>query len=97
MSKPARIRAASTAQLNITTTAALIVETPLPERSVVMVRNCSTTSTLYLGFAEADATVESGWPLRPGDIWRGAVAPGLAVWGVASAGTVDVRIMQGAG
>jgi hypothetical protein len=95
--KPARIRTASTAQVSVDTNAVLLVADPLPERSAVMVRNLSTTASLYIAFTEADATTAAGWPLRPGEIWRGAVAPGLEVWGAASAGTIDVRVMQGAG
>jgi hypothetical protein len=95
MSAPSRIRTASVSQVNVDTTASAVLTSAIAERVGVMVRNNHSSSTLYLGFTEAEATVLAGWPIKAGETWTGDLAPGISLYGISSSGTIDVRIMQG--
>lgn len=64
-------------------------------RAKLSVRNNSTTNTLYLGATNA-VTTANGFPLAAGEAYTfdGTTA---AVWGIASAASTDVRVMQEGG
>jgi hypothetical protein len=71
-------------------TAALIADASAT-RQKLTVKNTSSSATLYLG-ASAGVTAGDGFPLGPGEgfTMEGTQA---ALYGVASAGTIDVRVL----
>lgn len=71
-------------------TAALIANTSAT-RQKLTIKNNSATATLYLG-ASASVTTADGFPVGPGEgfTFEGTQA---ALYGVSSAGAIDVRVM----
>ncbi len=83
-------------QVDIGTTPALLIAAALVDRQGVVVKNWSTTTNLYVG-SSAGVSVGTGFPLAPRDNIALDVASGAAVYAVAEAGTVDVRIAESGG
>lgn len=82
-------------QVDITSGAAqLLLAASLTDRAGIVVKNWSGAGTVYLGATAAEATVAAGYPLGAKDALAVDLASGQAVWAVADAGTVDVRISE---
>lgn len=83
----------SASQLDVGTTATLLVPTALTDRSGIIVKN-NGSGTLYIGFTAGEATVAGGYPLTANESMGMDIAAGAEVYGVADAGTIDVRILE---
>lgn len=83
-------------QTNITTVPAQVIPTSLTARSGLVIKNNS-TATLYLAEVAVKATPSVGYPLGAGESLAFDLIAGQEVWGVASAGTIDVRIAESGG
>lgn len=86
--------AGKVSQTNITTSPSLIVPLALADRAGIIVKNNSLTATVYLGYTLLEATTGNGFPLGPTESLGIDLSSGAALYGVASAGTIDVRVME---
>ena len=96
-----RILGASTAsasQTTVGTSATTIVPAALTDRKGVVVKNNNTgTGTIYLGFTAGEASLTSGYPIGPQEALALDVDSGVAVYGIADTGTIDVRLLEAGG
>lgn len=75
----------------------LLIAASLTDRAGMIIKNFSSTETLYVGFTEAETTASNGYPLSPGESLGLDVASGQEVYGVSSSGTIDTRLMEAGG
>jgi hypothetical protein len=88
---------AKASQEDIGTTASVLVPSALTDRAGLILKNNNTSGILYIGFTSGEATTGNGYPIGPGESIGIDVAAGQEVYGIASAGTVDVRLMEAGG
>lgn len=74
--------------ITVATTATAIPTTPLTARKTIMIQNVS-SKKVYIG--GATVTTSTGYELSPGSSREVAAGPGIAYYGIVSAGTADVR------
>lgn len=74
--------------------AANIIPSALTDRQGLIVRNNNTSGVLFIGYALAQATSAIGYPLNPGEAMGIDLQSGEELFGVASTGTIDTRIME---
>lgn len=84
-------------QVDVTTTPVLLVPASLEDRSGILVKHWGTVGDLYLGESAAASALSVGFPLAPRDALAIDLAAGVALYGRASAGTIDVRLVEGGG
>lgn len=87
----------SVSQASVPTSATLLIPSSLTDRNGLVLKNWSTTSTVYLAESSTGATIATGYPLAPRDALALDVAAGAAVWAVSDMGTADMRIAQSGG
>lgn len=75
----------------------VLVGAALTDRSGLIVKNNNATGILFVGFTAAEATTGNGYPIGPGESLGMDIAAGQEVYGVASSGTIDVRILEAGG
>ena len=96
-----RILGATTAtasRINVTTAPLAIVPVALTDRSGVVVKNNNLTAgKLYLGFSAAQAVTTVGYPVGPQEALALDVDAGVAVFAIADAGIIDVRLLEAGG
>jgi hypothetical protein len=94
----ARIQSASTARaskVTVPTPGKVLVDAALSDRKGIIVRNWSTTATLYLGFSPGEASVGQGYPLKPQEALSLDIGAGAVLYaGISGGATVDVRIIE---
>lgn len=88
---------ASATQKTISNVAVPVISTSLDDRKAMILRNYSETHSLFIGFTMAEANATTGFPLEPKESIPVDLEAGVAVWGIAPTGDVDVRIMQAGG
>lgn len=88
---------ATASQEDISTTAAVLVPAALTDRAGLIVKNNNSSGILYIGFTAAEATSANGYPVGAGESLGIDVAAGQEIYGVASSGTIDVRLMEAGG
>jgi hypothetical protein len=86
-----------TSQATVTTTASLLIAAALTDRNGVVIKNWSSSNSLFLAETSAKATSALGYPLAPKDAIAMDIAAGAAIYAVAGTGTVDVRIGESGG
>lgn len=74
-----------------------IIPASLQDRAGVVVKNWSSSGTVYLGATTLEATISNGYPLGPKDAIAVDVSAGVSIYGVADAGVVDLRLSQSGG
>jgi hypothetical protein len=84
-------------QVNVTTSPTLLVAAALTDRSGLVIKNWSGTSTMYIGQSAVQATTAVGYPLAPKDAIAMDVAAGVSVYAVADVGTADCRLAEAGG
>lgn len=84
-------------QSDVTPAAATLIPSTFTDRNGVLVKNWSTSSTIYLAETLLKADVLVGYPLAPRDAVAMDIAAGAAVFAVSDAGTADVRIAESGG
>lgn len=84
-------------QVTVGTTPVILIPASLTDRSGIVIKNWSTSADLYVGESAAKADISVGYPLAARDGLAVDLAAGQAVWGVASTGTVDVRLGESGG
>lgn len=85
--------------ISVSTTASLIPTTALTNRNAISVLNTSSTTTLYLGFANtvtADTVVgtTSGWEVGPNEIWHVDITDSIPLYGIVASGSILVKILE---
>lgn len=87
---------ASASAATISTTPDLIVPISLTDRKGMILMNNSSSDILYVGFSAVQAASATGWPVKPGATLALDISGGATLYGVASAGSIDVRILEAA-
>lgn len=80
-------------QVNVGTTAAPLLSTPLSQRKRILIQNVSSNRTAYLGH-NGSVTASNGIRLSPGAAIELDVAPAVNLHAIASAAGCDLRIME---
>jgi hypothetical protein len=97
----AKIQSANTARATkviIPTPGKILLPAALSDRKGIIIRNWSTTVTVYLGFSISEANFANGYPLKPQEALSIDLGAGAALYGdIQSAGTADVRIIEAGG
>jgi hypothetical protein len=97
----ATIQSANTAkasQVTVSSTPTILLPAALTDRKGVIIRhNGNTGNTLYLGFSQAQASTETGYPLGKGEALALDVATGAVLWAVSGTSIIDVRIIEAGG
>lgn len=88
---PATARAYSA---SATTTTAVLVPSTLTDRQGLTLMNNGAGPILYVGFSSSQASTSEGWPIPQGGTLAMDLASGEEIYATASAGTIDVRIME---
>ena len=88
---------ATASQNDVSTTEEILVPASLTDRAGLILKNNSSTGILYIGFTVAETTAANGYPIGPGEALGIDVAAGQEIYGIASAGTIDVRLMEAGG
>lgn len=78
-----------------------IIPTPLfpvslTDRAGMIVKNNGTTAILYIGYSIAETASGIGYPIGPGESLGIDLGSGSTIYGRASTGTIDVRLMESA-
>lgn len=84
----------SMSQTTLGTTVVAVIPASLTDRAGVIIKNWSTTQTVYIGATAAEAVPGVGYPLAPKDALALDVSAGVAIWGVSDAAGADLRIAQ---
>lgn len=84
-------------QIDVTTTPVILIPASLNDRAGIVIKNWSTGADLYVGESAAKADPLVGYPLAARDGLAIDLAAGQVIWGVASTGTVDVRLGESGG
>lgn len=88
---------ATASQTDISTSATLVVPAALTDRAGLIVKNNNSTGILYVGFTAAEATTGNGYPIGPQESLGMDISAGQEVYAIASAGTIDVRLLEAGG
>lgn len=88
---------AKASQITVYTSPVILLAAALSDRKGVIVKNNSNNGTLYVGFSQAQASSTVGYPLGKGEALSLDVGAGATLWGVASTGLIDVRIIEAGG
>lgn len=84
-------------QLTVGTTATELVPAALTDRSGIVVKNWSSTATVYIAESMANAQVSIGYPLAPRDALALDIAAGASVWAISDTPGADMRLGQAGG
>lgn len=97
----AKIQSANVARATkiiVPTPGKILLNAALSDRKGVIIRNWSSTTTVYLGFTLAEANPNNGYPLKPQEALAIDIGAGAELYGdIQNAGTVDVRIIEAGG
>jgi hypothetical protein len=83
-----------TDQLTVGNTPTSLIATSLTDRLGLVIRNWSSTDTLYIGETALKATTSAGYPIAPGESLGIDIQAGQSLFGTADPTSVDLRIMQ---
>lgn len=76
----------------------VLLPAALSDRKGIIVRNWSTTVTVYLGFNISEANFANGYPLKPQEALSIDLGAGATLYAdIQNAGTADVRIIEAGG
>jgi hypothetical protein len=84
----------TTSQLTVGLTPTALLPATLTDRLGVVIRNWSSTDTLFVAESVPKTTTSLGYPLAPGESMGIDLQAGQTLFGVANPSSVDVRIMQ---
>jgi len=84
-------------QVTVGTSPVLLIPAALTDRQGLLVKNWSSTQTIYVGESAAKAAASVGYPLAPRDAIAMDVASGSQVYAVSDAAGADARIVQAGG
>lgn len=84
-------------QSTVTTVAAVLIPASLTDRNGLVLKNWSPTGNIFVAESLAKATAALGYPLAPKDALALDVAAGAAIYAIADAASVDVRIAESGG
>lgn len=84
-------------QETVGTVAQILIGAALVDRSGVLVKNWSTSQTIYLAETSIKTTTLVGYPLAPKDALAMDIAAGAAVYAISDAPSADVRIAEAGG
>lgn len=84
-------------QLPVGTTPIVLIPSALEDRRGLIIKNWSSTQTVYIAETQAKATSSVGWPLLPKDSLAMDVAAGVTIWIVSDAPGADIRIAESGG
>lgn len=74
-----------------------IIPAALTDRSGIVIKNWSTSQTVYLAESSAAATLAAGYPLAPKDALAIDLSAGVGIYMISDAPGADIRILQSGG
>lgn len=86
-----------TSKVTVTNTPAVLLASSLSDRNGLVIKNWSTTATVFLADSLAKLASNDSYPLAPRDAIAMDLAAGASVYAVADSPTADVRIAEGGG
>lgn len=97
----AKIQSANVARATkviVPTPGKILLTAALSDRKGVIIRNWSSTNTVYIGFSISEANPGNGYPIKPQEALAIDIGAGAALYGdIQNAGTADVRIIEAGG
>lgn len=84
-------------QQTVGTSVVAIIPAALLDRAGVVIKNWSTTQTVYLGATVLETTLGNGFPLAPKDGLAVDIAAGVEIYGISDAPGADIRIAESGG
>lgn len=81
-------------QTDIPAVATLVIPVSLTDRSGLVIKNFDAAADLYLAESAAKCTLAIAYPIGPGESLAMDLSAGQEVWGISSAGVIDVRIAE---
>ena len=81
----------------VTVTPAAILGASLEDRNGILLKNYSTTATIFINSDIATATVAAGYPITPGEVITLDITAGALIYASTNAGVGDLRIVQAGG
>lgn len=84
-------------QTNIPTTPTIVIAASLEDRDGLILKNNNNSEILYIAESAVAANTATAYPLANGESLGIDIAAGVEIWGIASAGTIDVRILESGG
>lgn len=78
----------------ITSTPSLLLGPAAGDRAGIIVKNFSSTDTLFIGYNLSEVTAPAGYPLSPGESLGIDLASGAVLYARSGGGSIDVRIME---
>lgn len=72
----------------------LLVPASLTDRNALVIKNNSTSGTIYLAETEAKTNSSVGWPLGPKDALGVEIQAGVALYAVSDGPTCDIRLVE---
>jgi hypothetical protein len=91
LSASAQAQNPEVARYTVTTTASLIAESPGAARSA-LIRNTSTTTSVYLG--QSGVTSTTGFELKAGESLALEMFRGSTLYAITASGTAEVHVMR---
>lgn len=90
---------ATASQSNVFGTPTLVIPAAITDRSGVVLKNNNGLggAAIYLGFSALEATLITGYPLNAQESLGLDIASGVEIYAISTAGTSDIRILQGGG
>lgn len=86
-----------TSRVIVNTGNMVLIPSALVDRAGVVIKNWSTTQTVYIAESSAKLTSGDGYPLGPRDALAMDVNAGASIWAVADSAGADVRLIQAGG
>jgi hypothetical protein len=81
-------------QANVTTVAAALIPASQEDRAGLLIKNWSSSSTVFLAETLGSATTAVGYPLGPKDAIAMDITAGSSVYAISDVGTADIRIVE---
>jgi hypothetical protein len=84
-------------QVTVGTSAVVLVAAALTDRSGILVKNWSSSQTVYIAETLVKATSAVGYPLAPRDALALDIAAGASVYAISDAANADLRLAEAGG
>lgn len=86
-----------TTKATVGTSASLLIPSALEDRAGLLIKNWSTTQTVYVAETLVKATLSDGYPLAPRDAVAMDISAGVEIYAISDAPAADVRIVESGG
>lgn len=87
---------ATASQVDVTTSATLVIPAALTDRAGLVLKN-NGSAAVYVGFTALQAASSTGYPLAPGEALGMDISAGVEIYAISSSGTQDLRVLEAGG